>query len=239
MTVAELISRSIAAATADRTWLGSATHLAVLEAALTDVFGVTDVSLVWIPPMQGTHWEPDSRVIRLEKPTLSSGATVEVLAAYTVMSVLHECLHIRYTTDLGAYPTRRDALPARQAKAAEWLFNKLEDAYVSSSAVRDDPTLEPYVAPILDGGVQQTLAAASPRGWGEGGAPTSQTEQLLMALEVYALRPSKHLTLRPAVKRRLEEAKETIDRVRTSTSEDRGLAAVDRVQAAFSSGLPN
>jgi hypothetical protein len=238
-TLSELIQWSRARAVADGSWLGSEEQREMLERSLETVFCTTDVTVEWARPGDGSFWEPASRVLTFEQPRAHAGASAADVAEFAALGVLHEALHARYTTSLGSYPRRREALPSQLRPAVERLFNLLEDYRITALGTDAQPELAPPLERFMDEAARQVaVEARSRQGDPDTAGPRSQQNQLFFALLTRALRPQQSLTLHPNVERRLDELLPLVDRARTGSTEDCGLAAVATVEAVMETPLP-
>ena len=219
-TVAEIIAQSREKATADETWLGSAKHLKFLEATLGDVFHVTGATLSWVCPGEPSSWQHSTREIRLERPVVTPALTAEDAAELTVLGLLHESLHARFSPELGLFRRRHPDLLPEMASWAGLMFQRLEDGRVAYQGLLANWELgEPlakHAAMTLTFFGQQARSRRS----GSTAEPQFQTEQLVFALQAYCVAPDTALVLHPRVERRLAKLKEPIDRARAGTSQE-------------------
>jgi hypothetical protein len=219
-TVADIVLQSQQRATADRKWLGSASHLTFLEASLEQTFHVTDVTLRWERPGEPSVWTHAAREIGLERPVVTRAVTAEDAAELTALGLLHESLHARFSPELGLFRERHPELLPTMASWAGLMFQRLEDGRAAYHGLQANPEFaEPlarHAAKTLVFFGQQAAA----RGSGSTVAPQFQDEQLAFALQSYCIAPDTSFTLHPRVERRLETLKESIDQARAGTSEE-------------------
>lgn len=232
---ADILQQSRKAVRSNPDWLGSEAHRALLGDALAAAFGLADASLEWAPPGEAGYWEAATQRIALERPTLASGLPAEDLAELTALSLLHESLHAHYSTPSGSYTTRLQAVPGQVRRATDRLFNVLEDGRIAAVGAAADPTLDAPLRRFADAAV---LAAAKHAGRnGQTVEPLSERNQLFFAIESYALAPDTSVTLHPNVSAALARLTPAIDRTRTGTTEDCGLAAVQLVDEIMRASL--
>ena len=237
MTLDELVEQSRAAAAADPTWLGSGAHLALLRSALESVFGLANASLDWVSPGNQGSWERATRQMTLERPTLIPGFTDSEVAKLTALSLLHECLHARYSTSFGSFETRKCALDPLLWPATDRLFNVIEDGRINALGAAADPGLTSHLAEFADLAVEQAARRAGNSG--PGSTPASQRNQLFFAVEAYALWPHQSPSLNSHVRQALAQLAPLIESTRDGTTEDCGVAAVEVIQAITASPLPS
>jgi hypothetical protein len=234
-TVAELIDKSRAAASTATWWLGSRSHLEFLDAALGPLFGASDVTLEWAPPGTGSHWDPGTRVMRLEPP-VGLAMPAEDAAELTVLGLLHECFHERFTSEHGDYEAFRDGVGGFMAANIDRLFQRIEDGRIAALGTAQAPSLQPHVDKLTD--LTLEAAAATYGASGEGPKPASQRMQLQFALETYALRPDAALVLDPQVAALLPGLVPRIDKGRHGSTDDCWMAAALLVGDIMRSPLP-
>lgn len=235
VTLDDLIEQSCVAASADLAWLGSDAHLTLLNGALEPVFGLSNASLEWAPPGGRGFWEQATRQMRVERPSSVSGFRDSEVAKLTVLSLLHECLHARYSTSFGSFETKKQALDPRLWPATERLLNVFEDGRIGAIGGAADPGLTSHLAEFADLAVEQAARRAGSSG--PGATPASQRNQLFFAVEAYALWPDSPPSLNPDVRQVLEQLAPLIESTRNGTTEDCGVTAVQVVQAIMASSL--
>jgi hypothetical protein len=213
---ADLVHQSRASA-GDPGWLGSVAHLKLLTDAVRGL-GADDVDVSWAPPSGRTYWEAASRRIVVERP-LSGEVPVpnEDLAEFTAIGVLHEVLHIRFSSPSTREQQVAGKDPWVQAQS-EVMFNYLEDAPVAELAVADDPDLAGPIATLLDASVDSLPVITGFTG--PGTSPTNPRAQLPFAIMAYALRPDRAIELHHAVAAELDRLKPIVDRARIAGETD-------------------
>lgn len=220
----------------DPNWLGSPEHLSVLRDALPTAFALPNASLKWGPPGAPGSVMGSTQAIVLERPVPIPNVTAEDVAEYTILSLLHEALHIEFSTPFGAYAARKRALSPTVQRPVERLFQLLEDGRITARGGELHPELGPALDKFLDEAGRQ-IAVTGPAT--EGPDPRSMREQLFFALQHHALRPDKVLTLHPRVQRRLGTLDPTIERAHSGDTERCGLAAIELVDAVMKTAFPN
>ena len=218
MPIDELVAQSRAAAAADAAWLGSAEHLQLLGGALTDL-RIGNVRLVWAPDGEGSYWKAASRELGLERPNPQRGQDHEDLAEHTALNLLHESLHVRFSTP-STFPARIALIgspPARRIGTE--LFNHLEDARTALVAISAQPELVGPISKFLDAAVDELEAEAS--------RTPDLRSQLIFAIKAYMLTPDRTISAPPAVAAELRALRATIDQVRRAPkTEDCTLVAL-------------
>lgn len=212
----DLVERSRASARKPG-WLGSAGHLELLLDAVPSL-GVDDVDVEWAPRRGRTYWEAASRRIVVERP-LSGQVPVsdEDLAEFTAIGLLHEILHIRFSSPSTREQQVADKDSWTQAQS-EVMFNYLEDARVAELAIADDPELTGPIAKLLDGSVDSLPVITGFTG--PTTSPKDPRAQLPFAIMAYTLRPERAVALHPAVAAELERLKPVIDEARGTENTD-------------------
>lgn len=206
-----LITGSLEAAAADPAWLGSDEQLEFLAESLPG-FGVEDAALAWAPDGQPANWVASTRTIEIER--VASGAiprSDEVIAIYTARGVLHECLHVRYSTP-SSLVTRLPAIESRWRPLTAMLFNVLEDARVAQAVGADDPDLAGANTDHLNAAVDQLDERSGTSG--SGAEPTYPHSQLAFAVMAYTLAPDRDVVLHPDVVAALDGLRPIINRAR-------------------------
>ncbi len=235
-TLAELIAASRQAASADARWLGSGDHRALLESALTEVFALPEASLSWGPPgEQGSSLRSTQQIV-LERPLPLPHVLPEDVAEYTALSLLHECLHLRFSTRFDSYSAAKRALSPVVQGSVDDLFQLLEDGRITALGAAEDPALGPELGKFLDEAIRQAKLNSPSH---EGTNPRSLREQLLFALHVHALQPGRKLTLHPCVQRYLEELEPIIERAHAGDTAACGRAAIELVEAVIKTEFPH
>jgi hypothetical protein len=237
MSLDELVEQSRAAAAADPAWLGSGAHLALLRTALESVFGLPNASLDWVSPGSQGFWERATRQMTLERPTSVPGFADSEVAKLTALSLLHECLHARYSTSFGSFETRKRALNSLLWPATDRLLNVIEDGRISALGGAADPGITNHLADFADLAVEQAARRAGNSG--PGPTPASQRNQLFFAVEAYALRPDELPSLNIDVRQVLTQLVPLIESTKDGTTEDCGVVAVEVVKAIMASALPS
>ncbi|MGO9973292.1 MAG: hypothetical protein ACLP01_10865 [Solirubrobacteraceae bacterium] len=176
-----------------------------------------------------------TRQIVLERPQPMRGVPPEDVAEYTALSLLHESLHLRFSSSFESYGARRRTLPLAVQKPVEHLFQLLEDGRITALALREDPALAPSLRRFMEEAIRQVIINGSAA---EGTDPPSMREQLFLALQIHALQPGRRLALHPRVQRRLDELDPIIERAHHGDTEHCGQAALELVAALTSSVLP-
>ena len=235
----ELLTQSRSSAEADPEWIGSSEHLRLLTASLGSVFGLADVSLRWGPRGAAGYWESATRSIVLERLTVHDGVAPDVITDATAMSLLHESLHARHSTTLGSYPEAREEMHVLLRRAAEKLFNLLEDGRITTRGIAQHPELSAPLRDFLNKSGDQITAEARRHGNANTTEPVSQPNQLFYALQMRSLHPDSELVLHPEVAEKLAAFQPLMNAAQAGSTEDCGLTAVRLVEDVMSSGLPN
>ncbi len=209
--IEDLIERSVAAAASDPGWLGSTEQLDFLTKSLPDL-GVEDATVAWAPTGRASNWERITRTIEIERVTSGAiPATDEEIAIHTARSVLHECLHARYSTP-SSFDQRVLMIDPRLQRTARVIFNVPEDARVARVATSDEPELAGVIAGHLNAAVDQIDQFSGTSG--SGSAPTDQRNQLVFAVLAYILAPDRKVVLNPEVAAELDKLRPIIDDAR-------------------------
>jgi hypothetical protein len=209
--IGELIAGSVEAAAADPAWLGSCDQLGLLAESLPGL-GVENATLAWAPEGRSANWAASIRTIEIER--VASGAiprSDEMIATHTARTVLHECLHARYSTPSSI--TRRLAtIEGPWRPLTTMLANILEDGRVARAVAADDRELAGANRDHLEAAIDQLDERSGTSG--SGAEPKSPQNQLAFAVMAYALAPDRDVVLHPDVVAALDELRPIVDRAR-------------------------
>jgi hypothetical protein len=228
VTITTLSSEARAAAAGDASWVGSTDHLTLLTDSLEPIFGLSDVVLSWGPSGEPGYWEADTREIVLERPTPIAGQDPKDLAEATVLSLLHETLHIRLSTPAPSFRQNLTLVNLGLRPTTEVIFNLLEDGRIAMLATADSPEFGPPLERFATLAVDQLEMRTGPNASTR--EPSRPTDQLAFAVMAYALLPDRVIVLHPTVSKELGGLKEAIDQTRAGTTEDCGATAITLVE---------
>jgi hypothetical protein len=93
----------------------------------------------------------------LERPTSIPGFTDSEVAKLTALSLLHECLHARYSTSFGSFESRKRALNSLLWPATDRLFNVIEDGRISALGRVAGPAITSHLAEFADLAVEPAI----------------------------------------------------------------------------------
>jgi hypothetical protein len=158
--------------------------------------------------------------MNLERPNRQPGLTLSDSAEWTAIGLLHETLHARFSAQLGPFAQRHGDLPQIVRDAAHLIFQRLEDARITAIGLSANPDLADPLDKFTRETCRQFTMHYAKRGNANTSDPRSQQSQLLLALEIYTIRPAETLTLHPRVRARFNALKAKVDEARAGSSED-------------------
>lgn len=227
--LAALVTEQDAALADDSSWLGSPQQLQFLTDVVHDIPGLGDVNVAWVEQGDAAYWEAGTRTITAERLSPIDGYTTQYLAKMVLIGVLHETLHARYSTPTPLFQRRMRAITPLLAQLIQRMFNFLEDGRITALGKAADPGLTAALDEHLSASVTQLRRGRDANAETE--TPADPRQQLLFALEMYALTSEVLAPLHPDVGAEFARLQTTIDRTRGGSTDDCGLAAIVLAQA--------
>ena len=139
-TFPDLVVESRARAEADPGWLGTEAHRQLLQAAVSPLIGLDDVSVAWAAPVEGSYWDRHSREIRLRQvPPPDGAAPADAADIHFALTLLHEGTHALFSTPAEAFFAELGMLDPDRRRIPMDLFQRMEDGRLRVVASSERP----------------------------------------------------------------------------------------------------